>query len=701
MILDSALRLAEKGLRIFPLAPNTKVPPKGFLNFQDKATTNQEQIRLWWDENPEYNIGISTKYLVAVDVDCGPGKVGAESQLNLELSGKIFPDTFIQKTPSGGSHYVYRVNNPIKQGTSILGKHIDIRAFGGYIVGSGSLIDGTPYTDNDFEVDVCPAWIVDTCGLHEDKPKQKVSEDAAAIRARIILNSLPVSEMGDRNHDAFKAACLLKDAGVSKTLCKYLMIEHFKSEPPLENSELTQVVSSAYRYGKDALGIHAPENAFTPVSTSEDAPLSPIQQLNKEFALVLTGGGSHILWETRDAEERPIVDHLSVVAFHQLKAASTMTIGNKTLPVTKIWMNHPDRRTYDGVCFIPGKKVSPKFYNFWKGFAVEPSDKVSAKAKQSLNMFLEHAKENVCGGEEFLFNWLIGYFAHLVQFPGEKPLTAIVFKGSKGVGKNALVERVGYLLGPHFKVANDRRYLLGNFNSHLEKSLLFVLDEAFWSGDKQAEGMLKGLITGQTHIIEHKGKEPYEVKNCTRVVIIGNEEWLVPASNDERRFAVFNVGEKRKQDQNFFKNMREGMEDGGYKILLKYLLDYDISGINVNEAPKTKGLLEQKLESLPPFAAFWFNCLREEKISFLGDDWPSAVDKNSFRQAFKNYVQERNLRHWIPADNTLGKLFKQYVPAVTDSKIMTNEQRKWAYRLPTIDECRTSWEKFIGQSISW
>jgi hypothetical protein len=46
---------------------------------------------------------------------------------------------------------------------------------------------------------------------------------------------------------------------------------------------------------------------------------------------------------------------------------------------------------------------------------------------------------------------------------------------------------------------------------------MFALDEAFWSGDKQAEGTLKDLITGRDHVIEHKGKEPYTVANKTRV----------------------------------------------------------------------------------------------------------------------------------------------------------------------------------------
>ena len=140
----------------------------------------------------------------------------------------------------------------------------------------------------------------------------------------------------------------------------------------------------------------------------------------------------------------------------------------------------------------------------------------------------------------------------MFQKPGIKPQTAVVLKGDKGVGKNAFFDHLSALLGTHAMTTSNRRYLVGNFNVHLEKCLLLVLDEAFWSGDKQTEGILKDLITGKEHVIEPKNREVYKVANKTRVAILGNEDWLVPASENERRYAVFNVGNKKMQDIPFF-----------------------------------------------------------------------------------------------------------------------------------------------------
>jgi len=279
----------------------------------------------------------------------------------------------------------------------------------------------------------------------------------------------------------------------------------------------------------------------------------------------------------------------------------------------------------------------------------------------------------------------------------------LVFRGAKGVGKNACIERIGALLGGHFLLTSNRRYLLGNFNGHLENCLLFALDEAFWSGDHQAEGALKDLITGREHVIEHKGKEPYTVSNKTRVVIIGNEDWLVPASHDERRFAVFSVGDGRKQDRGFFSTMREGLESGGYPVLLRYLLDYDLRGLDFNAAPVTTGLHEQKSHSLNPFHQWWGDSLEEGTL--LGSEWgawPGEAVCERVRAAFRRYVKERNIRSRIPEDRSIGRLLKQCAPGVIKKRATrTEEGQPYLYQFLPLDLARAEWEKFIGHTLVW
>lgn len=721
--ISAALSLAARGFHVFPVVPDSKLP--AIDAFPVLASRDPEQIKRWWidpvmGEEQPYNVGISTSAfgdnaaLVVIDIDNKGDKHGDQELLKLELSGLDFPPTFTQLTPTGGRHLVYQSPRAVTQGVNRLAPGLDIRSAGGYIVGEGSELSGRFYSANTLLPAEAPSWLIEKLGVAADKKTAAVvhkpasiDQDAAAKRASDFLSRLAPATAGGRNHAGFAAAAKLKDFGVSETTALYLMASEWKCEPALEGEELAHVVRSAYKYGKDDVGSSAPEVEFSEIG-DDDEKLHPFRQINKDFAFVVAGGGSHILWETKGPKNEFRLEHLALQAFHQMHASWHMAIGDgKVRPVTELWMKSPDRRSYDGICFMPGLDAPPRFYNLWRGFSVTPhkdGEPITAKASHALQSFLDHAKINVCRGDEALFKWLMGYFAHLIQKPWEKPLVAIVFRGKKGVGKNALIERVGELINNHFMVTSDKRYLLGNFNGYLEHTLMMVLDEAFWSGDKQAEGILKNLITGKMHIIEHKGKEPYSVENCTRVAIIGNEDWLVPASQDERRFAVFDVGEGRKQDRSFFHRMREGMQAGGYRLLLRYFLDFDLNQVDVNAAPATAALMDQKVASLDPFFQWWLECLTEGRIvgSEMSMDWPTEFEKDRFRNAFVKENRERQIRSRLPDAGKIGRLLAACAPSVdVNARSTLNGDRIRLYRFPSLAQARLEWERFIGHEVQW
>lgn len=732
-MLEAALYLASLGFHVFPCVPDGKLP--AIEAYPSRATTDVDQIKKWWTCPvlglvQDYNVGISTSRfgngnsgLFVVDVDNKGGKNGDTDLLNLEMAGKDFPPTLEQATPTGGRHLIYVVDEAVRQSAGRLAPGLDIRSRGGFILGAGSKTERGEYA---FRGRVrpparAPSW----CTAFADSgrgvrsragasPVIAVDATRANLRAVDYLRHAPLAVEGSGgDHTTFAVACRLKDFGCTKSEILELLLTHWndRCSPPWQADELATKVENAYAYGNNPVGVDSPEAQFdpvlpaTPVAVSDGAK-HPFDRLNSTYAFVVAGGGSHILFETQDAKGNPTLEHLSEQAFHKKHAAEFIQAGKKAEPLTEAWMRHKGRRSYDGIVFRPGQDTPPRFYNLWQGFAVDPwppGETPSDEAQAALDAFLEHALTNVCREDKTLTRWLIGYFAHMIQRPWEKPLVALVFRGDKGVGKNALVERIGFLLGSHFLVTSNRRYLVSNFNGHLERLLLFVLDEAFWSGDKQAEGTLKDLVTGTQHVIEHKGKETFTVDNKTRIAIIGNEDWLVPASHDERRFAVFDVGSGRKQDRAFFTKMREGMELGGYRLLLSYLRNFDLRGLDFNEAPNTSGLLEQKHASLDPFSQWWLDCLTEGRLvsSDLGGQWVEKVETDRFRSAFRRYVKERNIRSRTPEDTAVGKLLKKIAPGIRKRRERQGQDLLYVYYIPSLAESRKAWEEHIGHAISW
>ena len=720
-MLKHALDLAQRGFFVFPLAINAKTPVELGV-YAEVATQNADVLRAHWfdvflDEVTDFNPGICTqkwrnpegelKALVVVDVDRKHEGIDGLATIEEHLeAGRDFPKTFTQQTPTGGLHLFYWSDRAVTQGAKVLGPGLDIRSHGGLIVGAGSEINGKSYTIlHDFPLAQCPEWIIQKRKKTKEA-KEIVKGDFEFDPRRIeqyIKNVAPTAEIGDLKITAYRVGGVIKDLGADEVQCLEWMTKwRDLKAPDLQDDTLRFQVECVYRYGKRPLGVELPENDFDDVDAEEvDREDDPQLKYNREYAFVLEGGNAVILHETQDPFGKFYLERIKLNAFHQRFAMDTVLVSdNRQVSTTKLWIKHPKRRTYERVVFQPGQETPPMFYNLWKGFNWQPSRKSGKVARQAVEAFEEHVLENICGSNNGYFNWVMSYFAHLVQKPYEKPLVALVLRGGKGVGKDTPINIIGGLVDRHYIMASDSRYFVGNFNAHLEQCLLIALNEAFWSGDKKAEGVLKHLITGDRHLIERKGHEVTVAKNYTRVVIIGNEQWLVPATMDERRFAVFNVGDKRKQDNKFFRDMREGMEQGGYSLLLQHLLDYKIQ-VDINVAPKTDALNDQISSSLPALEQWWLNRLHEgdlfSRMSFEG--WPERARADDLRSDFTGWCRELGIRGRLPDSRVFGRTLHTF--GLDRIRCRDEGSRAYYYVVPSLSKCRLNWERLIGYKIRW
>jgi hypothetical protein len=250
------------------------------------------------------------------------------------------------------------------------------------------------------------------------------------------------------------------------------------------------------------------------------------------------------------------------------------------------------------------------------------------------------------------------------------------------------------LFRDNYFITADRRYLLGNFNSHLERNQLFVLDEATWAGDKDADPLLKKLITGDTVTIERKGLDAYTVDSYCRLMILSNESWVIPATDGERRYSVFDVLPNRVKDRVFFGEMMDSMRAGGDRYLLTQLQKYKIIS-DVFNAPETDGLLTQKERSLDPNKSYWLDCLvRGENIENGSEGvWVQEIEVRVLSNQLRNYYSAKNIRSRIPTDAELIQIFLHIEKKAT--------VENGVIHFPELDECRKSWDKHLGQKRKW
>jgi len=234
--------------------------------WQDLATQDPEQIRKWWGQWPDANIGGVTNQLLVLDVDKRHG--GCETFEFLRLV-EDFSETMTSNTQGGGQHlfYVMRAGEPLKNGTHKLGPGIDVKTEGGYVLMPGSTIEGRSYTRaNDAPIAFAPAWIVEQCKNARPKSsaagKRIVEEDDIAIElfTNWLLKRAPHAETGKIDDTTYKVATKGYDFGCSQATVHERMLgwNETHCDPPGDIERLAVVVDSAERNRENAIGCSHP-----------------------------------------------------------------------------------------------------------------------------------------------------------------------------------------------------------------------------------------------------------------------------------------------------------------------------------------------------------------------------------------------------------------------------------------------------------
>ena len=223
---------------------------------------------------------------------------------------------------------------------------------------------------------------------------------------------------------------------------------------------------------------------------SQGDETSLLEEMNRKHAIVSVGGKTRVLTEHFNPETQHMEYPLSLPVDLKQRYSNRL-VGGWREEVGKWWLDHPERRQYEGIVFSPEKDI-PGYFNLWKGFAVKPR-------KGSCLLFLTHIRENLCNGDEALYKWVIGWMADAVQHLTARPGTALVLRGKQGTGKGVFARHFGALFGQHYRPISQPRHLTGHFNAHLQDCLLLFVDEGFWAGDKAGEGVLKALITAVSY----------------------------------------------------------------------------------------------------------------------------------------------------------------------------------------------------------
>ena len=451
--------------------------------------------------------------------------------------------------------------------------------------------------------------------------------------------------------------------------------------------------------GQHANG-HASATATLPEALTTPSAEHPLIMLNQKYACIGDLGGKCMVLGWVPSKVDPANEIPSFQTFKSFaeryghryvmipKGGKFDDNGDPVMEAKQLgahWLKWGKRRSFDGIDLVPGAGplISGNVMNLWRGFA-------TPAAPGSWDRMKAHIGEVLADGDGAAFEYILKWSAWAVQNPGERAESALVFRGGKGSGKGTFAHALRRMFGAHGLHISNPKHLVGAFNAHLRNCLLLYADEAFWAGDTQGESTLKALITESTLTIEQKGVDAVQWHNRIHLIMTANADWVVPASHDERRYAVFNVSEKYMENENYFKALYTELEAGGLAAMLWDLQHVDLKGWHPRKIIKTQALTEQKMQSMNPLQEWWEQMLQEGAIPAAPKDSPDSA----MAVYLLNHAREfaPRLRELTPT--RLGRFLSDH------GCVKLHRASGNAWRFPILQEAREKWAKRY-QGWSW
>ena len=434
------------------------------------------------------------------------------------------------------------------------------------------------------------------------------------------------------------------------------------------------------------LDVDLDANNYFSQTDSDTAPPIPqwkielnerVELLNESYAVVLNGTKALVMKTTVDSDGRNERLFLSTESFTKLHMNKLLKVGINSrfgTPIIKneaaAWLEHWNRKEYtDGIVFEPSTYVDGieeratihgNNLNLWQGYNYNIEQKQSEHG--ALERIYSHIQDVICSGDNDCNEYLLNWIARCFQYPNKNGQVAVALKGEKGCGKSTLGKFIKSIFGQYALQVTTPKHLIGNFNAHMADCCFLFADEVFFAGDKAHENILKGLITEPTLMIERKGVDAVEMPNRIKLLMASNNDWIAPASKDERRYFVLDVSSEKIGNTDYFNALHRDIDNPEIQAAFLYeMLHRDISGFHVGKIPDTKALQHQREQSLDSFGKYWLDVLQRGYIyqSQHGldalNEWITEPTVELIKRGYEQYCNKNKIdQHRIVSPKKYG-----------------------------------------------
>lgn len=416
------------------------------------------------------------------------------------------------------------------------------------------------------------------------------------------------------------------------------------------------------------------------------------------IAYVVANGKS--FWVTKDIVNGEVMYELHPAVKKTTFGAISWFVGDQPIVLEKQLLKLRDQISYDRMDFLPGLtvEVSERVFNSFAGYMHKVQPAINFQLCEPI---LYQFREVWANGNASIYEYLLNFFAHLVQKPQQRMDTALIVRGRQGAGKGILVDFIGK------KVLGNRWYayidkigdLFKKFNAQFTNKLLTCVDETRTCEKSRGEisDELKAIITRTQVNIERKGIDVISVSDYNNYIFLTNRDTPLPIEADDRRFFAFDASEKHIGDTEYFAQLAASMTTEAGEAFFQYLVQRDISQWNPRVRPVTSAKIDMKLDNLERPHQMLMQILRGE---FISDIWNGRIINGmlsiSTQELFTIYPQWCGVQN-IPCTLTKDKFTKDINRLRPSTQYTVGGARVRGWQNVSIDDIKASMRSMLRE----
>lgn len=411
-----------------------------------------------------------------------------------------------------------------------------------------------------------------------------------------------------------------------------------------------------------------------------------IEYMNDQHAFFLPNNGEYFTFREDDEilrqKKQAFVDYLCKYNFNIKNDKGE----EQEIEPAKIWLKNRDRRDIERVVFKPNQQVKNNQYNLWTGYKYKNTGTCDLS---KIEHVLDHLLNIWANGNKEVYDWIIGWFARIIQTPENKNAICLaLYSFANGVGKNIILDLIRAIMGDKYFLSTSKdEQILGRFNSDVEGRILINMNETSILYDKKLSGPFKENITEKTISIERKGLTSYTIDNPGNYIITTNDMHMVSISGQDRRFNIIQCSDKKYNKEYYNK-----IADTDVQELANFLYNVDISDYDPRDFPRTELFYEQVELSYNNIESFVHKLIEGEECTYsdwYDEDAEDIVWLNK-KQFYDDYVKtcigyespQKDGHFWRAIYKIFGKDNVQV--------------RRGEFRLPPLELAQKMWDKYNG-----